>query len=143
MFATPTFHKVLSVGPVGTDARSHPTAGGGPVGLDASGGWLAEIYSDGDLMSLPGTDDGRRFVEPDVVASEVASALWHDTDPGRLAVLTCPPNHHRRLPPFTPSTLPAAVLNLSSSGLSTRAVRGRRHVPGRVGGRRCVPGPVE
>jgi hypothetical protein len=115
MFATPTFHKVYRWDPSEPTPEVILTAGGGPVGLDASGGWLAEIYSDGDLMvySVPTTAGDSS--EPDVVASEVASALWHDTDPGRLAVLTCPQ------PPSETATL--YTFDITSGGAEPVLIR--------------------
>jgi hypothetical protein len=68
------------------------------VGLDASGGWIAGRDQVGTLSVRPITDAvgdppawGWLPSTPrEAVGIRVASAAWHDTEPGRLAWVSCP-----------------------------------------------------
>jgi hypothetical protein len=59
-------------------------------GLDVSGGWFAEIHRDGDLLVYPVPIVTGGSAAFEVVASDVYSTIWHDTEAGRLAYLACP-----------------------------------------------------
>jgi hypothetical protein len=63
--------------------------GGWPIGLDASGYWFAQVLDDGVLTVHP--VDGGTQADPtrEAVGLRVGSAVWHDTEPGQLAWLTC------------------------------------------------------
>ena len=63
--------------------------GGWPIGLDASGSWFAQVLDDGVLTVHP-VDDGRQAGPTrEAVGLRVGSAVWHDTEPGQLAWMTC------------------------------------------------------
>ena len=69
--------------------------GGWPFGLDASGNWVSEIFDDDVLTvqalpTVPGEPSEREIVGHDVQNEAVLQAVWHDTEPGRLAWLECP-----------------------------------------------------
>lgn len=92
MFTTPIAHYVHRWDPSEPATEVILSVGGfgSPVGLDASGSWLAETPEGGALTIHPVPVIAGESLEPEAVASEVRSAMWHDTDPGRLAVLACP-----------------------------------------------------
>jgi hypothetical protein len=92
MFATPRAHTVIRWEPSEPTPDIVLTVRGlfSPVGLDVSAGWLAEISEDGALLVYPvPTVTGQRATS-EVAATEVHSAIWHDTEAGRLAYLACP-----------------------------------------------------
>lgn len=92
MFATPRAHEVIRWEPSDRTPDVVLTVRGllSPVGLDVSAGWLAEISEDGALLVYPvPTVTGQRATSQ-VAATEVHSAIWHDTEAGRLAYLACP-----------------------------------------------------
>jgi len=66
-----------------------------PVGLDASARWVAQIL-DPDVLTVqavptvPGAPSRREIVGHDVQIEAMFQAVWHDTEPGRLAWLECP-----------------------------------------------------
>jgi hypothetical protein len=64
-----------------------------PVGLDASGTLLARVSRDGGLIVTQVPDIG---VDPSESEWEgmdvVVETRWHDTRPGALALLSCPPS---------------------------------------------------
>jgi len=66
---------------------------GPPVGLDASGDWVAQVLDSGDLTVHRTPGGAGESVQSAVVASHVDSApwltRWHDTEPGQLAWLEC------------------------------------------------------
>ena len=90
MFTTERAHHVLRWDPSEPTPHIVLTAGGSPVGLDVSAGWLAEIVSDGDLLLYPVPTAPGGSATPAVVASDVDSAIWHDTEAGQLVYLACP-----------------------------------------------------
>ena len=68
------------------DAR---LTGGWPIGLDVSGSWFAQILGDGVLTvhPIPNVDAAQPARE--AVGLRAGSAVWHSTEPGQLAWLTC------------------------------------------------------
>jgi hypothetical protein len=60
---------------------------GSPDGLDASGRWFAESLDDGLLVVHEAAGEP---ANPEGVGLRVASLVWHDTEPGRIAWLECP-----------------------------------------------------
>ena len=104
MFATPRVHEVIRWEPSEPTPDVVLTVGGlfSPVGLDVSAGWLAEISEDGALRVYPVPAVTGQRATSEVVATEVYSAIWHDTESGRLAYLACP----------EPSSGTAALLTL-------------------------------
>jgi len=63
--------------------------GGWPIGLDASGSWFAQVLDDG-VLTVHAVDDGRQAGPTrEAVGLRVGSAVWHDTEPGQLAWMTC------------------------------------------------------
>jgi hypothetical protein len=67
---------------------SHLT-GGWPIGLDASGSWFAQVLDDGVLTVHSIDDGGRAGTTREAVGLRVGSAVWHDTEAGQLAWMTC------------------------------------------------------
>jgi hypothetical protein len=63
--------------------------GGWPIGLDVSGSWFAQILGDGVLTVHPIADDEAAQPGREAVGLRVGSAVWHSTEPGRLAWLAC------------------------------------------------------
>ncbi len=63
--------------------------GGWPIGLDVSGSWFAQILGDGVLTvhPIPNVDAAQPARE--AVGLRAGSAVWHSTEPGQLAWLTC------------------------------------------------------
>jgi hypothetical protein len=63
--------------------------GGWPIGLDASGAWFAQILGDGVLTvhALPSRSEPPPPRE--AIGLRAGSAVWHNTEPGQLAWLTC------------------------------------------------------
>jgi hypothetical protein len=90
MFTTEIAHNVLRWEPSEPAPDTVLTAGGSPVGLDVSGGWLAEIGADGALLVYPVPTVTGGSATSEVVALDVDSAIWHDTEAGQLAYLACP-----------------------------------------------------
>ena len=68
--------------------ESHLT-GGWPIGLDASGTWFAQVLDDGVLTVHPIAYGRQGEPTREAVGLRVGSAVWHDTEPGRLAWMTC------------------------------------------------------
>ena len=68
--------------------ESHLT-GGWPIGLDASGSWFAQVLDDGVLTVHPVRDGGDTQPTREAVGLRAGSAVWHETEPGQLAWLTC------------------------------------------------------
>jgi len=68
--------------------ESHLT-GGWPIGLDASGSWFAQVLDDGVLTVHPVRDGGAPQPTREAVGLRAGSAVWHETEPGQLAWLTC------------------------------------------------------
>ena len=64
--------------------ESHLT-GGWPIGLDASGTWFAQVLDDGVLTVHPIAYGRQGEPTREAVGLRVGSAVWHDTEPGRLA----------------------------------------------------------
>jgi len=65
------------------------------VGLDASANWVAQFFDDNVLAvravpTVPGESSRWEIVGRDVHIEAVYQAVWHDTEPGRLAWLECP-----------------------------------------------------
>jgi len=64
------------------------------AGLDAAGTWHALLDADGVLSVRPVTTqaDDEDWLDPhaEVVGLRVATLAWHDTEPGRLAWVSCP-----------------------------------------------------
>jgi len=76
--------------------------GSWPTGLDASGSWFARVQSDGVLMAHPVPEPGEEAQNRQPVGLRVRSAMWHESEPGQLAWLTC----SRSSPgPAAPTTL--------------------------------------
>jgi hypothetical protein len=67
---------------------SHLT-GGWPIGLDASGSWFAQILGDGVLTVHPIPNDGAAQPSREAVGLRAGSAVWHNTEAGQLAWLSC------------------------------------------------------
>jgi hypothetical protein len=90
MMTTEGFQQVLRWDPLEATPDVLLTAGGSPVGLDASVGWLAMMFSNDDLVvyRVPAAAGGS--APRTVVASDVEAAIWHDTDAGQLTYLACP-----------------------------------------------------
>jgi hypothetical protein len=91
MFATPRAHEVIRWEPLEPRPDVVLTVRdlSSPVGLDVSAGWLAEISEDGALLIYPvPTVTGQRATS-EVAATDVHSAIWHDTEAGQLAYLAC------------------------------------------------------
>ena len=94
MITTEGFTRVLRWDPLEATPDVLITAGGSPVGLDASLGWFAMEFSNDDLNNdlviyqVPAAASGP--APRTVVASDVESAIWHDTDAGQLTYLACP-----------------------------------------------------
>lgn len=63
--------------------------GGWPVGLDVSGSWFAQILGDGVLTVHPIAAGEAAQPAREAVGLRVGSAVWHSTEPGQLAWLTC------------------------------------------------------
>jgi hypothetical protein len=63
--------------------------GGWPIGLDASGSWFAQVLDDGVLTVHPVRDGGETQPTREAVGLRAGSAVWHETEPGQLAWLTC------------------------------------------------------
>ena len=80
----PTTDVVLSI-----ERDPFGEGGGWPIGLDASGSWFARVLEDGVLIVHPVPDGGQDALVHEAIGLRVGSAAWHDTDPGRLAWLTC------------------------------------------------------
>jgi hypothetical protein len=68
--------------------ESHLT-GGWPIGLDASGSWFAQVLDDGVLTVHPVRDGPETQPTREAVGLRAGSAVWHETEPGQLAWLTC------------------------------------------------------
>lgn len=68
--------------------ESHLT-GGWPIGLDASGSWFAQVLDDGVLTVHPVRDGGETQPTREAVGLRAGSAVWHESEPGKLAWLTC------------------------------------------------------
>ena len=82
--------------------RDDAGPGSWPTGLDASGSWFARVQSDGVLMAHPVPGPGQQEQERQPVGLRVRSAMWHESEPGKLAWLTC----SRSSPgPAVPTTL--------------------------------------
>ena len=93
MFTTPIAHYVHRWDPSepATEVILSRGGYGSTGGLDASGRWLAEIPPRGGPLTIhPVPVIAGASLEPESFASDVRSAMWHDTDPGRLAFLACP-----------------------------------------------------
>ena len=65
------------------------------VGLDASANWVAQFFDDNVLAvravpTVPNEPSRWEIVGHDVHIEAVYQAVWHDTEPGRLAWLECP-----------------------------------------------------
>ncbi len=80
--SSPTTELMLSL-----DRGAAGWGSGGPMGLDASGGWFAEQFGDGLLVVHGGARD---WEDPELIGLRVESSVWHDTDPGRIAWMACP-----------------------------------------------------
>lgn len=80
--SSPTTELMLSL-----DRGAAGWGSGGPMGLDASGGWFAEQFDDGLLVVHGGARDSE---DPELIGLRVESSVWHDTDPGRIAWMACP-----------------------------------------------------
>jgi hypothetical protein len=63
--------------------------GSWPTGLDASGSWFARVLGDGILVAYPVPDAGEEAQERQPIGLRVRSAVWHETEPGQLAWLSC------------------------------------------------------
>ena len=63
--------------------------GGWPIGLDASGSWFAQVLDDGVLTVHAVRDGGETQPTREAVGLRAGSAVWHETEPGQLAWLTC------------------------------------------------------
>lgn len=82
--------------------RNAAGAGSWPTGLDASGSWFARVQPDGVLVAHPVPGPGEDEQERQPVGLRVKSAMWHESEPGQLAWLTC----SRSSPgPAVPTTL--------------------------------------
>jgi hypothetical protein len=68
--------------------ESHLT-GGWPIGIDASGSWFAQILGDGVLTVHPIPNGGAAQPSREAVGLRAGSAVWHSTEPGQLAWLSC------------------------------------------------------
>lgn len=62
-----------------------------PVGLDASGGWFAQIRTDGALAVYPIAVSRGGLPEPILIDMGVTTASWHDTVAGSMAWIACTP----------------------------------------------------
>lgn len=60
-----------------------------PVGLDASGGWFARVRRDNSLVVQLASDAAGESSRPETVGLNVTSVVWHDTEPGSLAWISC------------------------------------------------------
>jgi hypothetical protein len=67
---------------------AHLTAGW-PIGLDVSGSWFAQILGDGVLTVHPIPNAEAAQPPREAVGLRAGSAVWHSTEPGQLAWLTC------------------------------------------------------
>lgn len=94
--------------------ESHLT-GGWPIGLDASGTWFAQVLDDGVLTVHPVVEDRQGEPTREAVGLRVGSAVWHDTEPGRLAWMACA----RSVPGPTALT----TLDLTDAGSESVIVR--------------------
>lgn len=76
--------------------------GSWPTGLDASGSWFARVLRDGVLVAHPVPGPGEEAQARQPVGLRVRSAMWHESEPGRIAWLSC----SRSSPgPAVPTTL--------------------------------------
>lgn len=60
-----------------------------PVGLDASGGWFARVRRDDSLVVQPVRCAAGESSRPETVGLNVTTVLWHETEPGLLAWVSC------------------------------------------------------
>ena len=63
--------------------------GCGPGGLDASGGWFARVRPDSSLVVQPVNSVVGQSSRPETVGLNVTSVVWHETEPGSLAWISC------------------------------------------------------
>jgi len=92
--------------------------GGWPIGLDVSGSWFAQILADGVLTVHPIPNGGAAQPPREAVGLRVGSAVWHSTEPGQLAWLTCARSTPRRpvlntLDLTDPAAEPVAISSLA------------------------------
>ena len=60
-----------------------------PVGLDASGSWFARVRRDQSLVVHPVSNVVGKSSRPETVGLNVTSVVWHETEPGSLAWISC------------------------------------------------------